>query len=351
MKWTKELLLEESKKYKNRTEFARKSNSAYKYSLKLGLLDKMTWLSNYKNDDKKRCVYVYEDNNNKVAYIGLTIDKERRHKEHSTGKFSINKSSNSPVYKYFTSIGKSVPEPKYLENNLTILESQEKEKYWVEVYKNNGYELLNKAKVGVGCSSIGLHFKWTDETVIEESRKYTNRKDFKKYSPYPYEYARKHRLFDKMPWINRLVRTEWTKEEVFEESRKYGSRVEFSKKCTRAYKISVKNGWLDDMTWLHRPESKIKWTKELIFEESHKYKNRNAFSRNSRPYCIARKNGWLEEMTWLELCKKEWTIDSAKTESKKYGSRSEFKRMNRSAFDFLYKRNLIDDIAKENNWK
>lgn len=41
MKWTEELLLEESKKYENRTDFARKSNSAYKHSLKLGLLDKM----------------------------------------------------------------------------------------------------------------------------------------------------------------------------------------------------------------------------------------------------------------------------------------------------------------------
>ena len=32
-------------------------------------------------------------------------------------------------------------------------------------------------------------------------------------------------------------------------------------------------------------------------------------------------------------------------------SEKEFKRMNRSAFDFLYKRNFISEIAKENNWK
>lgn len=48
---------------------------------------------------------------------------------------------------------------------------------------------------------------------------------------------------------------------------------------------------------------------------------------------------------------KMWTVESAKNESRKYGSRSEFKRMNRSAFDFLYKRNFISEIAKENNWK
>lgn len=351
MKWTDESLLEESKKYKTRTEFARKSNSAYKHSLKRGLMDKMDWLSK-NTDNRPRCVYVYEDNENKVAYVGLTVDKKKRHEQHKTGMFSPNKTSNSPVYEYFSQLGLCVPEPKYLEDNLTIEKAQEMEKYWVDVYESNGYTMLNKAKVGVGCSSIGLHFKWTDETVIEESRKYTSRKDFRKNSPYAFEYARKHRLFDMMPWIKRLVRTEWTKEEVFEESRKYGSRVEFSKKCTRAYKISVKNGWLDDMNWLHRPPKEIKWTKELVFKESKKYTNRNEFSRkSSRAYSISRENGWLDEMTWLKLRRKTWTVESAKNESRKYGSRSEFKIMNRSAFDFLYKRNLIDNISKENNWK
>lgn len=314
-------------------------------------MDKMDWLSK-STDNRPRCVYVYEDNENKVAYVGLTVDKKKRHEQHKTGMFSPNKTLNSPVYEYFSHIGKYVPEPKYLEDNLTIEKAQEMEKYWVDVYESNGYTMLNKAKVGVGCSSIGLHFKWTDETVIEESRKYTNKKDFRKNSKYAFEYARKHRLFDMMPWIKRLVRTEWTKEDVFEESRKYGSRVEFSKKCTGAYKISVKNGWLDDMNWLHRPPKEIKWTKELVFKESKKYTNRNEFSRkSSRAYSISRENGWLDEMTWLKLRRKTWTVESAKNESRKYGSRSEFKRMNRSAFDFLYKRNLIDNISKENNWK
>lgn len=351
MKWTDESLLNESKKYTTRTEFARKSNSAYKHSLKRGIIDKMDWLSK-NTDNRPRCVYVYTDEENMVVYVGITVNKEKRHNQHKTGMFSPNKTSKSPVYEYFSHMGKCVPEPKYLEDNLTIEKAQEMEKYWVDVYKSNGYTLLNKAKVGVGCSSIGLHFKWTDETVIEESKKYTSRKDFMKNSPYSFEYARKHKLFDRMPWIKRLVRTEWTKEEVFEESRKYGSRVEFCKKRKTAYCVALKNGWIDEMTWLHRPESKIKWTKELVFEESHKYRNRNEFSRKcSRAYSIARENGWLDEMVWFETKRKVWTVESAKNESRKYGSRSEFKRMNRGAFNFLYKRNMIDETAFENNWK
>ena len=43
-------ILEESKKYKSRTEFKKKSNRAYDAARKLNLLDKMEWLSNNKKD-------------------------------------------------------------------------------------------------------------------------------------------------------------------------------------------------------------------------------------------------------------------------------------------------------------
>lgn len=47
----------------------------------------------------------------------------------------------------------------------------------------------------------------------------------------------------------------------------------------------------------------------------------------------------------------KWTDESLFEESKKYGSRNESKRMNISIFNFLYKRNFISEIAKENNRK
>lgn len=45
---------------------------------------------------------------------------------------------------------------RYTEENLTIEEGQEREKYWIEFYKKQGKKLLNKASAG----SIGtLGFK------------------------------------------------------------------------------------------------------------------------------------------------------------------------------------------------
>ena len=56
-------------------------------------------------------------------------------------------------------------------------------------------------------------------------------------------------------------------------------------------------------------------------------------------------------MRWCGLKRKEkyGLLNRQKNESRKYGSRSEFKRMNRGAFNFLYKRNMIDEIAFKNN--
>ena len=61
-------------------------------------------IQNY-TDKRPRCVYGYFDEENMVAYIGLTVNKKQRHYSHKNGVFS-SKSSKSPVYEYFTSQNK-----------------------------------------------------------------------------------------------------------------------------------------------------------------------------------------------------------------------------------------------------
>ena len=350
IRWTDELVINESKKFKTRTEFARKSNSAYKYSKRHNLIDEFYWLSKFV-DDRPRCVYAYVDEDNKVAYIGLTVNKQLRHLTHSTGKCCTHKKSKSPVYDYFSSIKKDVPNPIYLEDNLSITDARELEDFWIHIYEKNGYSLLNKGKTGKYSGSIGLHFKWNKETAIEESKKYTNKVDFKKNSPCAYEFIRKHKLFNETPWINDLQRKPWTKDEVFKESHKYSSKNDFSKN-SYAYVIAVKNNWINEMTWLKRPKNyNFIWSKEKVFEESRKYSTKSEFNKNnSSAYNVARKNGWLQNMTWLHQ-RLQWNYESAYKESQKYHSRSEFKKNNRSAFDYIYKHNMLDEIAHLNGWK
>ena len=61
--WTKERVLEESKKYKTRGEFHDKNGTAYGKARTKGWLDECTWLKDERIDfsnDKIDCVYAYE---------------------------------------------------------------------------------------------------------------------------------------------------------------------------------------------------------------------------------------------------------------------------------------------------
>ena len=52
--WTKDMVFDESKKYKSRAEFQYGSPSAYDYAYDNKLLDEMTWLSHRKIWNKKK---------------------------------------------------------------------------------------------------------------------------------------------------------------------------------------------------------------------------------------------------------------------------------------------------------
>lgn len=106
-----------------------------------------------RKEEHNSTVYAYVDEDNKVAYVGLTIDKNSRKKSHKYG-------SNSAVRKYF---GKNIPEPIILKDGLTVLESQYYEDYYKKQYANDGYNLLNVAATGKNVGSIGGIAKWTSK--------------------------------------------------------------------------------------------------------------------------------------------------------------------------------------------
>lgn len=85
----KENVIQESKKYTSRKEFNKGCNRAWRVAIQNGWIDEMDWLI-----PKEECysghnyIYVYIDEKNKVAYVGLTSNKERRHKEHTRGEYN-----------------------------------------------------------------------------------------------------------------------------------------------------------------------------------------------------------------------------------------------------------------------
>lgn len=297
--YTKAEVLSIARKYTTKNDFRKSVPNVYNSAQKKGWLKEMTWfVTAPKYDQHNYCVYVYVDEDNMVAYVGLTVDRQRRHFNHSTGYDRKGKTSKSPVYIYFQSIGKVVPHPIYLEEKLTASEARKKEHNWILKYQSMGYRLLNTAKTGEGIGSLGsAALKWTKPRVFKEAQKYQSRTDFATKCSGAYTVATKRGWINQMSWMKEKwahPSSKWTKDSVFEESQKYSTRREFQDKAKGAYSKALQHGWLEDMHWLKL--IRRTWTKEDVMAEAQKYTTRTHFAQNaSGAYGIARRNGWLDE--------------------------------------------------------
>ena len=347
--WTKKKVFEVARNYSNKTDFEEKEPAAYRWASEYKILNKFDWMKPRNYDERKEehnsTVYAYVDENDKVAYVGLTIDKNSRKKSH---KYS----SNSAVRKYF---GKNIPEPISLKDGLTVLESQYYEDYYKKQYANDGYTLLNVAATGKNVGSIGGISKWTSkEKVFEESRKYHSRSEFQREAGGAYNHAKHNKWLKEMTWLKDKHKPHnyWTKEKVFEESHKYSNKKDFENKAKTAFLKAMSNGWLPLMTWLKPlPLGKIsKWTREAIIEESKKYTSRTEFAINSpTAYQHACEDKTIfKEMPWIKEKKKPngyWDVkEHVLEEGKKYRNRKAFSERAYTAWRKAKDYGWIDEI-------
>lgn len=92
-----------------------------------------------------------------------------------------------------------------------------------------------------------------------------------------------------------------------------------------------------------------KWTKEAVFEESKKYSSKTEFKKNrGGAFKVAYDNGWLVEMDWLKHPTPKsikWTYDAVIKESKKYPSIIEFNKNNPSAYNVARKNGWLEEMT------
>ena len=288
---------------------------------------------------KRDNIYIYLWEGFNTIYIGRTVNPKSRHQAHRTRE-------TESTYKFSSEHGVEHPKMIIIESDLSVEEGVEREKYWINEYRENSpYNVLNKTKGGeVGGSSGAI--KWTKEKVFEEAKKYSSLSQFKYNNNSAYSTARLNGWLVEMNWFSRPKYIKWTKEATFEEAKKYNKKYHFKIGCKTAYKVALKNGWIAEMDWLKEDKYLVKWTKELTLTESKKYTTRNDFHKNSPgAYRSALKNNWLDEMIWL-IPKFKWTKEEVFKEAKKYSSKSKFKKGNKSAYNSALRNKWIDEI----NW-
>lgn len=314
-KWSKEMVENESKKYTSRFQFQKNSKYAYNKSLKEGWLDEFVWLRTPEHkennvNDKVHCVYAYIDEENKSIYIGRTNNIKIRHNRHSNIQHKNKKYDT--VKTYFLNNDKDLPLPIILSENLTLEESQFYEDFFLKYYKDDGWNIINKGKTGVGIGSVGGFVqKLTYEYCKSIALTCKTRKEFEKIDSSAYRKSRR------MNWIEEFIPNKLYNERSYEEckevAKKYKSNKDFRMNDLLVYNYCRRKKWLKTFDWLTRNctfEKINDISKDEIIEKSKSYKFKSDFKKAyPNHYAKALKKGWLNDLgfeKYQKLTYEEW---------------------------------------------
>ena len=246
-RYTKTNSYKEALKYKTYKEFKHGSPSIYRYCSRHELLKSYSWLKDDRIkifEDKIDCVYMYMFSGMNAVYIGRTLYSRlnTRHNEHISD-------CNDSVNKFAIENNIHIPDITLLEKDLTILEGLEKEDYYINYYRELGYNILNKAKTGIGSGSIGSlnSGKWNKKTCYDAALTCDTVSEFRKKYDAAHRKAKQHDWIKEYTWFKEKPKYDyWTFDKCKEIADTCNSRKEFFNKNRGAYSASYTNNWLND---------------------------------------------------------------------------------------------------------
>ena len=351
-KWNYENCYKEAKKYKSRTEFARKNNSAYNSARHHKWIDDYTWFKDERLDlinGKIDLVYSYEFVQFNAVYVGRTLIKRQkeRDKQHI---FKIDS-----VSAFAKAMDIAVPEMKILENGLTIKEGVQKEAWWIEKYKNDGWILLNKAKAGsIGRLGKG-RTKFTYEICYQQALKCQTRTEFRNCGNNSYRIALKNGWIKDYIWfkdgkdVGADKRRKYDYQTCYEAAKKYKTITDFEKGNKGACVAARTHGWMKDYTWFTLLWQE-KWNRETCYAEAQKYTTLEEFRLNSgTAYATSCRYKWIDDYTWLQrkrIKRGFWQqYDNCLHEAQKYTKLSDFMRKSSGAYASALKKGWLKDYT------
>ena len=227
-----------AKQYTSYSDFYKKERGMYGLAHKRGLLNSFTWLKRRTdfNKDIHDNIYVYEFKDYQTAYVGRTINPERRHAEHSLYE-------HGSVYQFAISHNCKIPDPIYVYKNVNIKDGPRLEGETITKYKTDGWVLLNKAPAG----SMGALTEYSKSTCINIAKQYQYKTDLKMTRPEIYSALLRHKWMKECTWLKSYKR-KWdtlTFDEFKALVNNYRTRSEISCHNHALYNIGLERGWLD----------------------------------------------------------------------------------------------------------
>lgn len=288
-KWTYEDCLEESKKYKTRTEFKKGCVGAYDKSCKQKWIDDFTWLAAPSN--KK---YTYEE----VKVIAEQFDSLAEFTKKKVGAYQA-----------------------ALNNG------------WLERFTH--FKRRNK--------------DFTIETIISDAKKFDSYSDFIKSNESEYNaflkfYNRGDIKDEDLPWEVTKRKSEWTYNDCYNEAEKYDSVWHFKLGNNSAYNRALKEDWIKDYTWFEHPQSQYDYDECKRLSEM--FESRAEFQKEcSGAYSAAARNGWLDDFDF-SVSKIKWNKDQIIEECRKFGTKRDLLANNPAAY-YSYRRYIVKGLITD----
>ena len=188
------------------------------------------------------CVYAYEFKDLNFVYIGRTDNIRIRHWQHKN-------TPTDSLYKFAKENKIEINNPIILNNKINISKSVELEGYYFNLYKNKGWNMINKAKTG---SVGGMIRKWTYNTCKEEAMKYKRYKDFISNSRTAYEKAWKYDWLKEYTWLTKggdKKEDIRTLDDCIKIAKQYKTYAEFRKNESLIYSYCKYKKWNKQIIW------------------------------------------------------------------------------------------------------
>ena len=223
--WSDADIFDSALKFNSRSEWQKSEGSAYNAARERGIFDDATKHMVFLGNMYRRAVYVWEFPNNSV-YVGLTLNTERRKKEHSDIE------GKSEVSKYIKKTGLTPLFKLISDDYIDASDAQNLEDCTIQDYKIKGWSILNKSKAGGlgGCKR-----RDNKDIVAKEALKYSSKVEWLNNSPKTYNTAYRNGWMSELTTHMIKGRIEWTVEKVLDEMKKYKTMAEFRAKSPKAY--------------------------------------------------------------------------------------------------------------------
>lgn len=215
-------------------------------------------------NDKRDNIYVYTWEEFNTVYVGRTVNPKSRHYQHRH-------IPTEKTYQFSSEHGVEHPKMIIIENDLTVEEGVEREKYWIDYYKEKSFNILNKTCGG----QIGKLSNLSEEDKAERKKNYG--KEY--YNSHKEEIKNKRGNYFKEYWIANKEKIKKQREEYKSIEENYNSDKEKRKERNRKYRET------------HKEELKMK---NKIYREMHK----DEIKKKKKIYYIANKKiGVVEQLS------------------------------------------------------